>query len=88
MARETIGRVAAGAIAKKILSSVAGVEIVGYVKRIQDLEVVDPNTVTLDQVESNRCPDSECAEQMIEQVSRWGGKVLSVAWWNASPAGA
>jgi len=45
-ARETIGRVA-GAIAKKILSSVAGVEIVGYVKRIQDLEgVVDPNTVT------------------------------------------
>jgi len=53
------------------------VEIVGYVKRIQDLEgVVDPNTVTLDQVESNivRCPDSECAEQMIEQVSRWGGK--------------
>jgi len=36
-ARETIGR-AAGAIAKKILSSVAGVEIVGYVKRIQDLK--------------------------------------------------
>lgn len=47
-ARETIGRVAAGALAKKILSCVAGVEIVAYVKRIQDLEgVVDPNTVTL-----------------------------------------
>lgn len=74
-ARETIGRVAAGAIAKKILSSVAGVEIVGYVKRIQDLEgVVDPNTVTLDQVESNivRCPDSECAEQMIERIEQVG----------------
>lgn len=70
-ARETIGRVAAGAIAKKILQQVAGVEIVGYVKRIKDLEgVVDAQTVTLEQVESNivRCPDSDCAEQMIAIV--------------------
>ncbi|MDY6940193.1 MAG: chorismate synthase, partial [Cyanobacteriota bacterium] len=37
-ARETIGRVAGGAIAKKILRQAAGVEIVGYVKRIHDLE--------------------------------------------------
>jgi chorismate synthase len=37
-ARETIGRVAAGAIAKKILRQVTGTEIVGYVKRIQDIE--------------------------------------------------
>jgi chorismate synthase len=37
-ARETIGRVAAGAIAKKILKQVAGIEIIAYVKRIQDLE--------------------------------------------------
>jgi len=81
--RHENGRVAAGAIAKKILSSVAGVEIVGYVKRIQDLEGVDPNTVTLDQVEIV-CPDSECAEQMIERVSRWGGRILSVAWWNVA----
>ena len=74
-ARETIGRVAAGAIAKKILKLVAGVEIVGYVKRIQDLEgVVDPNTVTLEQVESNivRCPDAECAERMIERIEQIG----------------
>ncbi|MGK7934243.1 MAG: chorismate synthase [Xenococcaceae cyanobacterium] len=70
-ARETIGRVAAGAIAKKILQQVAGVEIVAYVKRIKDLEaVVDNNTVTLEQVESNivRCPDSECAQDMIELI--------------------
>ena len=74
-ARETIGRVAAGAIAKKILKQVANVEIVGYVKRIQDLEgVVDPNTVTLEQVESNivRCPDAECAERMIERIEQIG----------------
>ncbi|MFB2978069.1 chorismate synthase [Microseira sp. BLCC-F43] len=83
-ARETIGRVAAGAIAKKILSQFANVEIVGYVKRIKDLEgIVDPNTVTLEQVESNivRCPDSESAERMIElidQVRRQGDSIGGV----------
>lgn len=83
-ARETIGRVAAGAIAKKILQQAAGVEIVGYVKRIKDLEgVVDPNTVTLEQVESNivRCPDSDCAQQMIdliEQIGRSGDSIGGV----------
>jgi chorismate synthase len=83
-ARETIGRVAAGAIAKKILQQVAGVEIVGYVKRIKDLEgIVDANTVTLTQIESNiaRCPDAECAEQMIElieQVGRQGDSIGGV----------
>ncbi len=83
-ARETIGRVAAGAIAKKILATVANVEIVGYVKRIKNLEaVVDPNTVTLEQVESNivRCPDAESAERMIElieQVGRQGDSIGGV----------
>ncbi|MEM8828485.1 MAG: chorismate synthase [Cyanobacteria bacterium P01_G01_bin.19] len=70
-ARETIGRVAAGAIAKKILKQVAGVEIIGYVKRIKDIEAeVDSNTVTLEQVESNivRCPNSQTAETMIERI--------------------
>jgi len=70
-ARETIGRVAAGGIAKKILRQVAGVEIVAYVKRIQLLEAsVDPETATLEQVESNivRCPDAECAERMIDLI--------------------
>lgn len=72
-ARETIGRVAAGAIAKKILYQVAGVEIIAYVKRIKDLEgVVDPETVTMAQVESNivRCPDPDGAERMIELIEQ------------------
>ncbi len=83
-ARETIGRVAAGAIAKKILSQFANVEIVAYVKRIKDLEgIIDPATVTLEQVESNivRCPDSESAERMIElidQVRRQGDSIGGV----------
>lgn len=74
-ARETIGRVAAGAIAKKILKQVAGVEIIGYVKRIKDLEgAVDPAQVTLEQVESNivRCPDADCADRMIELIEQIG----------------
>ena len=83
-ARETIGRVAAGAIAKKILRQVANIEIIGYVKRIKNLEaVIDPNTVTLEQVESNivRCPDGESAERMIsliEQIGRDGNSIGGV----------
>ena len=83
-ARETIGRVAAGAIAKKILHEIAGVEIIAYVKRIKDLEgVIDSSTVTLEDVESNivRCPDSDCAEQMvdlIEQVRNQGDSIGGV----------
>lgn len=75
-ARETIGRVAAGAIAKKLLRQIAGVEIVGYVKRIKDLEAsaIDPDSVTLKDVESNivRCPDQACAEQMIAMIEAIG----------------
>jgi chorismate synthase len=72
-ARETIGRVAAGAIAKKILHQVAGVEVIGYVQRIQDLEApVDPEKVTLEQVESNivRCPNADFADRMIERIDQ------------------
>lgn len=74
-ARETIGRVAAGAIAKKILHLFNSVEVIGYVKRIQDLEAaVDTDTVTLAQVESNivRCPDSQQAVAMIDRIEAIG----------------
>jgi chorismate synthase len=49
------------------------VEIIAYVKRIKDLEgTIDPNTVTMDQVESNivRCPDAECADRMVELIEQ------------------
>jgi chorismate synthase len=70
-ARETIGRVAAGAIAKKILRQSGNIEIIAYVKRIKDLEaVIDPREVTFQQVESNmvRCPHSESALKMIALI--------------------
>ena len=70
-ARETIGRVAAGAIAQKILKLAYGVEIVAYVNRVQHITAeIDSSTVTRDQVDENivRCPDALIAEQMIERI--------------------
>src|SRR3954469_24401171 len=57
-ARETIGRVAAGAIAKKILRQQFGVEVLAYVKQVQRIEAaINPETVKSKEVESNivRC---------------------------------
>ena len=71
-ARETIGRVAAGAVARKVLQAlVPGLDIVAYVKQVQALEAaVDPDTVTRDAVEANiiRCPEAAMAAQMIALV--------------------
>ncbi|MBM3945338.1 MAG: chorismate synthase, partial [SAR202 cluster bacterium] len=70
-ARETIGRVAAGAVARSILAAECGVDIVGYVKQVWALRAeVDTDTVTSAQVEANevRCPDPEMARRMIERI--------------------
>lgn len=40
-ARETIGRVAAGAVAKKVLKLYSNVEIIGYVQAVQDIKLTD-----------------------------------------------
>lgn len=70
-ARETICRVAAAAIAKKLLARV-GVRVLGYVKQVGDVrvEVSDPTSITLEQVEANpvRCPDPTIAQQMIDLI--------------------
>jgi len=70
-ARETIGRVAAGAIAKKLLQEVAGTEVLAYVNRVRDVECdVDHSTMTMAQIESNpvRCPDNAAAELMYQAI--------------------
>ena len=86
-ARETIGRVAAGAIAKKILRLYSNVEIVGYVAKVQDIEIppamVDHDSVTEAMVESNiaRCPDAATAEKMIariDEIRRKGNSIGGV----------
>src|SRR2546421_9940808 len=53
-ARESIGRVAAGALAKKILRERHGVEVLAYVKQVQKISAsVDPQKVKVPQIESN-----------------------------------
>lgn len=71
-ARETIGRVAAAALARKWLSLHHGVEVVAWVESVQDLRAtVDPETVKRDDVEINavRCPDVSVAEAMMQRIA-------------------
>jgi chorismate synthase len=72
-ARETICRVAAAAVAKKLLR-LHGIQVVGYVKRIGDVlaDVPHPPAVTVEQVEATpvRCPDPEAAERMIALIEQ------------------
>jgi chorismate synthase len=94
-ARETIGRVAAGAIAKKILRERFNVEVLAYVKQVQKIIAdVNPDKVKFSQVESNivRCPDQDAAVKMIRLIEKMrragdtvGGIVEGVA--RGVPAG-
>src|SRR5438132_4244908 len=84
-ARETIGRVAAGAVAKKVLSTLyADFEIVAYVRQIHDIVAkIDRSTVKMKDVEKNivRCPDAATAKRMIsliEQVRDEGDSIAGV----------
>ncbi len=71
-ARETIGRVAAGAVAKRVLSTLyADFEIVAYVKQIYDVVAkIDRSTVKMKDVEKNivRCPDATAAKRIISLI--------------------
>ncbi|HMP83785.1 MAG TPA: chorismate synthase, partial [Verrucomicrobiota bacterium] len=72
-ARETIGRVAAGAIAKKILKDRFGVEILAYVKQVQRIIAdVDPEKVKFADIESNivRTGDKTAAPKMIRLIEK------------------
>jgi chorismate synthase len=72
-ARETIGRVAAGAIAKKILRERYGVEVLAYVKQVQRITAqINPDTVKAKEIEANivRCPDQAVAERMIRLIEK------------------
>ena len=74
-ARETAARVAAGAVARQVLTHLSGgrAEIVGWVDTVQaDRAQVDPQTVVLEQVEATevRCPDLAAAERFIERIKQ------------------
>jgi chorismate synthase len=94
-ARETIGRVAAGAVARQLLAAAAGVEVLAWVSEVHGITAdVDPGTVTLGEVEADatRCPDPAAAARItraIEGARRdgdsLGGVVTMVA--RGVPAG-
>src|SRR6478735_6957869 len=78
-ARETVSRVAAGVVAKKILARAAGTEIVAYVRQVGDVVAnVDPGSVTLASVETLpggepnivRCPDPAAAVRMVTLIDK------------------
>jgi len=70
-ARETVGRVAAGAVAKKLLAR-EGIETLGYTCQVGDVVMPQTQGVTHEQVESNavRCPDPQTAEEMLALIHR------------------
>lgn len=70
-ARETIGRVAAAAIARKLLAQLAGIEVLAWVQSVQDIDAeIDAASITLADVEQNpvRCPDQAKAALMAERI--------------------
>jgi chorismate synthase len=71
-ARETVSRVAAGAIAKKLLADRCGARVVAYTMQVGSVvaNVADPASVTLEQIDANavRCPDPAAATLMAEAI--------------------
>jgi chorismate synthase len=91
-ARETTVRVAAGAVAKKLIAEAFGGRVVGYVVQVGDIRasIADPAAVTLNDVEKLpngepnivRCPDAAAAERMvglIEAVRKEGDSIGGAA---------
>tara|TARA_Y100000996_G_scaffold131454_1_gene99936 strand:+ start:1842 stop:2921 length:1080 start_codon:yes stop_codon:yes gene_type:complete len=70
-ARETIGRVAAGAIAQKLLKQMFDTDIRAYVSRIHNISSEEiTHELTTEEIESNivRCPDPIAADRMIDAI--------------------
>jgi len=72
-ARETVGRVAGGAVARKLLRERYGVEILAFVRQVQNVSCdADPEKVRFEDIEANivRCPDARVAEKMIRLIEK------------------
>jgi chorismate synthase len=72
-ARETLARVAAGAIAKKYLQQYFNIEILSFVEQVGSIRTdIDHTQVTLAAIENNRirCPDEKVAKEMIALIEK------------------
>ena len=87
-ARETTVRVAAGAVAKKLIADEFGGRIIGYVRQVGEIRATidDPAAITLEQVEKLpngepnivRCPDPDKAPEMVALIERLRGEQNSI----------
>lgn len=78
--RESIGRVAAGALAKRLLSE-EGCQVLSWVEQVETVEAtIDPETVTVEAIEASlvRCPDPEASARMEAAIQRARGDGDSV----------
>ncbi len=73
-ARETIGRVAAGAVAEKFLRVRYGVEIVAWVSAVGEIDSPETDALSIDRAAVDqtdvRCPHAEAAQRMIAEITR------------------
>jgi len=73
-ARETLARVAAGAIAKKYLKEKLNIEIHSYVEQVGNIRAnnIEDNLITAENIEANiiRCPDQITAKKMIKLIEK------------------
>ena len=71
-ARETIGRVAAGAIAERILFLYAGIDVVAWVSSVGEIQAfdIDGDKITREEVDKNivRCPTEDAAKKMESAI--------------------
>ena len=80
-ARETVARVAAGAIARQVLAHLSEIEILAWVESVGDIRAkVDVSKVHRKQIESNpiRCPDQDAAasmESLVRAVRKEGDTI-------------
>ena len=71
-ARETIGRVAAGAVARRLLNESTDMEVLAWVSQIHNIKAnVQTETVNFDDIESEitRCPDRDASEVMTSAIT-------------------
>ena len=82
--RETVARVAAGAIAKKLIYELCGIDTLAWVEQVGKIETtIDPASVSLKKIEANsiRCPDEKAAflmEKEIKQIKKEGDSLGEV----------
>jgi chorismate synthase len=77
-ARETIGRVAAGAVARKVIATLfSQIEIVAYVSQVHEIVAkIDRTLVSFETVDCSivRCPDNAASTKIIDLIGKVRGQ--------------